>query len=1152
MSEANLLFHNSHNPYYRYPTGAVATDTSLYLGIDINITEPIKSVSLRLWQDIAGEKMIILTHSPTNPQHYFAQIATPNRGCLLWYYFIVESEKQTLFYGNTPEHSGGKGNIYEQVPPSFQITVYRFDAVTPDWFKHTIMYQIFPDRFYRQGNSIIPKKNAVYHADWNDQPCYYKDPDTKEIITYDFFGGNIAGIKEKLSYLKELGISVIYLNPIFEAASNHRYDTGNYNNIDPILGTNDDFIDLCQTAKDIGINIIIDGVFSHTGSDSIYFNRDNNYPSIGAYQSQASPYYSWYSFHNYPHEYDSWWGFHTLPNVNETTDSYMNFIINGENSVIKHWSKSGISGWRLDVIDELPQKFSRNFYRTLKDIDPDAIMIGEVWEDASNKVSYGVAREYLCGYEMDSAMNYPFRRIVLDFLLGYISGFDTIKRLSSQKENYPAQNYYAMMNLVGSHDVERIITLLGEAAFYDGMPGIIQSRYHLDESHYQLGMNRSKLAALWQLTFPGVPSIYYGDEIGMQGFRDPYNRAPYKWDDTPDKQDSPNLYLRDWFKKLIKLRNENIALQTGELLFVYESNTVIAYLRCIRNNKDIFGHKAKNDAFLIIINRSRNENAQLEIDLHGLCYDELEFMLSNKDNIHLQNNILKITVNALSAEILHQIDTVNDHERSCGILLHPTCLPSPYGIGDLGMTAFNFIDWLQTAKQKYWQILPLTPVGYGASPYQSSSVFAGNYLLISPDELIKIGLLDSADAYKIANTKYIDFPAVEKQKKLLLQKAFNKFSPDTNYNDFCAQQKYWLDDYALFIALKEHYNNTAWTDWPQKLKQRDKAAISQAQEEYNGKISYIKFIQYIFFKQWVKLKDYANSKSIRIIGDLPIFPSHDSADVWAHQEFFNLNADGSPKTIAGVPPDYFSANGQLWGNPHYLWDVMKKDNYSWWVERFSTLHKIVDVIRIDHFRGFAAYWVVDGNAKTARDGFWQDGPGSEFFTSIKQQLGPLPIIAEDLGLITADVEKLKTDCDFPGMKVLQFELYPSEFKNIGFVCSNNNIVYTGTHDNNTTIGWLKNDLDAETKAILSAHLNIDITASDNDINVKLCNKLMKYAYASNGRIAILPLQDVLRLDASARMNLPGTVGTNWQWQLMQQPDNNQAEYLAKLVEKYDR
>ena len=419
MLEQKDVEHNSQKNYYRSIVGAAEVGSKIRLGIRIDTTDTIKKVTLRTWQDYASEKFWTLTTvDDTKEKFYTITLKMPEVGCLFWYYFIIETEDRTYFYGNNPEQLGGLGTLYDHLPPSYQITVYEKGAKTPDWFKHSVMYQIFPDRFCRVGDKMIEKKGAVYHASWDDDPVYYKDPDTREIIAYDFFGGNIKGIESKLDYLKELGISVIYLNPVFESESNHHYDTGNYHKVDPIFGTNEEFRHLIDTAREKGIRIILDGVFSHTGAQSIYFNRDGRYDSLGAYQSPNSPYYEWYSFRNYPNEYDCWWDFWTLPNVRETTPSYMDFIIRNEDSVLKHWLNEGISGWRLDVIDELPIEFTETFYAELKRKDPDAVIIGEVWEDASNKIAYGFQRQYLCGREMDSAMNYPFREHLLNFLLG--------------------------------------------------------------------------------------------------------------------------------------------------------------------------------------------------------------------------------------------------------------------------------------------------------------------------------------------------------------------------------------------------------------------------------------------------------------------------------------------------------------------------------------------------------------------------------------------------------------------------------------------------------------------------------------------------------------------------------------------------------------
>ena len=1150
MPQREEAEHNSQDVYYRSPVGAVEAGKTIQLGIQLHMKEAVEKVLLRLWREGDGERLIEMTTKASENEEnrlYTVKLPMPERGCLVWYYFIVAASSGTFYYGNNMEHLGGFGDVYENVPPSFQITVYNKGAKTPDWFKHTVMYQIFPDRFYRQGNQLIEKKGAVIHASWEDKPCYYKDVDTKEIVAYDFFGGNLRGIEEKLSYLKELGISVIYLNPVFESPSNHHYDTGDYHKIDPILGTNEDFHELCAKAREMGIHIFIDGVFSHTGSDSRYFNREGSYDTVGAFQSVESPYYEWYNFHKYPYEYDSWWGFSTLPNVSETTPSYMDFIIHDENSVLHHWMKQGISGWRLDVVDELPAKFTQSFYQELKHTDPEAVLIGEVWEDASNKISYGVPREYLCGQEIDSAMNYPFRKIVLDFLLGNVDAGQSMRRLESLRENYPKENFYVMMNLLGSHDVERLVTLLGEAPFYDGMPAVQQSRFRLDTVHFNLAIARLRMAVLWQMTYPGVPCVYYGDEIAMQGFKDPYNRAPYEWEHGDD-------YTQNWYKKVIALRNEHMALQTGEFLPLYSDGEVMAYARLIRGGQDVFGKEAKNEVFLVVLNRSRVNEAKISLDISDFGDGEFKEAFRPENKITAVRGRLEVKIAPLMGTIYEQEMTVQKYPREAGILLHPTSLPSKYGIGDFGREAYRFIDFLAEAGQKIWQILPLGPVGYGYSPYQSPSAFAGNPMLISLDRLLEDGLLRAQDV-KVSyarNSSFVDFEHVWSFKKKCLRKAFLAFmetaAENADYQEFCEQEGYWLEDYALFCALKREYKDKAWMEWPEALRKREKKNLADSRRRLEESIGFEKFLQYIFQVQWSALHEYAKSKGIRIMGDMPIFISQDSADVWMNQKLFRLNEEGYPKTVAGVPPDYFSATGQLWGNPQYDWEAMKEENYSWWKKRFRKLYALVDIVRIDHFRGFESYWEVDGKAKTAINGRWVKGPGREFFAAMEQELGNLPIVAEDLGIITDAVEKLRDDCGYPGMKVLHFTLHFNEMKRMGFVAPENSIVYTGTHDNNTTVGWYTENLDASSAAAIAELLHAD------PANAKeICRKLVEFAYASAARMAIVPMQDILELDSRSRMNLPGTVGLNWKWCLRENSFHKEdAARLKDLCEKYQR
>ena len=1153
MIEKGNVEHNSQRIYYRSIVGAAESSSKIHLGIKIVSDEPIDKVMIRTHVEGGAEQLreLITNDEPTAAEKFYhIAIQLPDRGCLVWYYFIIVTEEQTYYYGNNKERLGGVGDLYDQVPPPpFQITVYQKGVKTPDWFKHSVMYQIFPDRFNRDGDRLIEHRNAVFHARWEDEPCYYKDVDTKDVIAYDFYGGNARGIEQKLGYLKELGIDVVYLNPIFESESNHRYDTGDYHKVDAIFGTEDEFKHLVDAAHEQGIKIILDGVFSHTGANSRYFNRAGYYEDLGAYQSKDSPYYDWYTFKEYPDKYDCWWDFWVLPNVKESTPSYMDFMIRDHDSVLHHWLGAGINGWRLDVIDELDPEFSKAFYAETKRIDPDAVIIGEVWEDASNKISYGVQRQYLSGYDIDSAMNYPFRAHVVDFIMGKIDGGTCMRRLESLRENYPKENFYAMMNLIGSHDVLRAVTLFGEAPDVEGMPALKQMQFRLDEEHEELGKARLLMAALWQFTYPGVPCIYYGDEIAMQGFKDPTNRRPYDWAHGDDR-------IRAEYKKFIAARHEIAALRTGELLPLHAAGDVVAFARVIRNGHDVFGNEEANAAYIAAFNRSK-EPLVASFDVVDFANGIFVDVFDGAKKYPVSRGRVNVKLEPLSGVLLHHIEPQQHYERRAGILLHPTSLPSKYGIGDLGREAFEFVDYLKAAGQSIWQMLPLNPVGFGFSPYQSPSAFASNPMLISIDGLIETGLLDESEVKPLEskNLSRVEFFKVGAWKEKLFKKAFNKFKTvegdlKRRFEEFRSREAYWLEDYALFMALKVDNKDKDWTQWADPIKQRDPEAITEAKARLADVIEYEEFKQFIFDVQWTKLHDYAHEKSIDILGDMPIFISADSADAWANQKFFKLNEDGTPKKVAGVPPDYFSATGQLWGNPQYDWDAMADDKYSWWKLRLKKLLEIVDIARIDHFRGFEAYWEIDSTEKTAINGKWIKGPGMALFTELGREIKDLQmrIVAEDLGVITDEVEQLRLDCGFPGMKILHFELHFNEDGRIGFMAPENSLVYTGTHDNNTTVGWYMEDIDNASKVTIADLIGADPRRPDD-----VCRKLIEFAYASNSRFAIVPMQDILKLDSGSRMNIPGTVGTNWSWRL--KPDyrlDSEAEKLKALCGKYKR
>ncbi len=611
--KSEFIRHDSHDIRYRKPFGAVSCGTEVCLSIDINTSLYISYVDLHLVAEDGMDTVLSMRLDCTEGslKKYTACFNASEQPGLIWYYFKAGIGGVDYFYGNNQFAYGGAGSIANHIPVYYQITVYKDSGETPDWYKHAIMYQIFPDRFFngnKDGKVSNPKKSSFVYSSWNDSPCYVKDCDTGSILRWDFFGGNLEGIIQKLDYLKELGITVIYLNPIFESHSNHRYDTADYKNVDNILGDNETFRRLCEIAKEHGISIILDGVFSHTGSDSIYFNKYGSYPELGAYQSNASKYYSWYRFKSYPKEYECWWGIDNMPNVDEMNPAYRQYIISGEDSVIKHWMKLGAKGWRLDVADELPDAFIKEIKEHMKKTDKESVLIGEVWEDASNKISYGERRRYLMGEELDSVMNYPFRNHMIDFILGHKAPEQVSAALMSLKENYPTHNFYSNMNFVGTHDVPRILTVLGEAPDEGYMTWRERESYRLNEASKSLAIKRLKLISLVQMTFPGVPSIYYGDEAGLEGYKDPLNRRTYPWGNE-------NKELLDWYKTLVALRKSKDAFSTGEYIPLLAEGDVFAYIRRIIHNKDAFGKKAQNGTAVVLLNRSRDKSTSVKLDL---------------------------------------------------------------------------------------------------------------------------------------------------------------------------------------------------------------------------------------------------------------------------------------------------------------------------------------------------------------------------------------------------------------------------------------------------------------------------------------------------------------------------------------------------------
>jgi 4-alpha-glucanotransferase len=483
---------------------------------------------------------------------------------------------------------------------------------------------------------------------------------------------------------------------------------------------------------------------------------------------------------------------------------------------------------------------------------------------------------------------------------------------------------------------------------------------------------------------------------------------------------------------------------------------------------------------------------------------------------------------------MDQLSTTHRTHRRSGILLHITSLPSKYGIGDLGPNAYEFADFLWQARQRIWQILPLTPIDpvLGNSPYNSSSAFAGNKYLISPELMVRDGLLASDDIKPMPNPKpnKVEYRRMTEYKNRLLDKAFEKFNNYENkekFKTFCSENAYWLEDFVLFSACKKYFDGKVWNAWPVDIRDRVLDAIEKLQTELKDELDKERFYQFLFFKQWYSLKQFCNDLDIRIIGDMPIYVDYNSPDVWSKPYLFKLNDNKKPAYIAGVPPDYFSKTGQLWGNPVYNWDIHKKDGYQWWLKRIEHNLKMYDQVRIDHFRGFVQYWEVEGSEKTALNGHWEDGPGEELFNAMLSRHTDLPIIAEDLGIITPDVIELREKFAIPGLKVLLFAFNSSKDTNpyLPHKCERNCVVYTGTHDNNTVKGWIKNDASEIEMERLTDYLG-------EKINLEEINwKLIELAMASKADYAIIPMQDILGLGQKSRMNTPSKSFGNWEWRL---------------------
>ena len=610
-----MLFHNSRDLQYRAPQGAVPCGSA---------------VTLRARSSIADARVLLRTWWAGNAAEYEMRrterdlfeivLDIPAQPGLMWYYFIEDCGASRAYYGNAADGLGGSGQMRETEPPSFQITVYDSAFKTPEWMREGIMYQVMVDRFC-EGKPRAQKAlsaDAHYHKDWNEPP-ELNSGDEYANVCNDFYGGDLEGLRKKLPYLSRLGVTVLYLNPIFRSRTNHKYDTGDYESIDPGFGTLEDFRALCRSAKRVGIRIVLDGVFSHVGSDSRYFNREGTYPDLGAYQSPKSPYYPWFDFRKYPGDYDCWWGFKSMPNVREMEPSHYEYIVSGKDAIASRYLEDGAYGWRLDVADELPMDFIRGLRRRVKEKNG-ACLIGEVWEDPSNKVAYGETRSYCLGDTLDSTMNYPLRNALLSFMLGDIDAHALVRQLDSQRENLPAPFYYSMLNLLGSHDRPRVINVFAGEKNLSPIRALRRATTLSDEA-YALGKKRFIAVFRFLCALPGMPSLYYGDEAGMQGMDDPFNRAAFPW----GREDTD---LTRAIHEIFSERHHSHALKTGMVKFFAASDDVVCALREIRGT-DAFGKKYPHERVLCVLNRAETSiafdlfAAHVELDGMSSCYIRL-------------------------------------------------------------------------------------------------------------------------------------------------------------------------------------------------------------------------------------------------------------------------------------------------------------------------------------------------------------------------------------------------------------------------------------------------------------------------------------------------------------------------------------------------
>lgn len=1200
MADSAFLIRTfSHDPTRRldrFPSGAVpaGTEVALTLRADKAVLEHVQGVQLEVDDPSCGLRRIEM--EPCE-EGYRALLDTAGEPRVLFYRFVVQTDFGCVVYAARTDGVSTAGSAYvseaaaamgtfpvaaaagRPMFPLFQLTVYDPGFTVPEWYSGSIMYQIFPDRFARGPEGVLRGGVESHagrgwpvdvHEDWNEPPAWGESYDP-----VDFFGGTLFGIEDRLDYLSLLGVEVLYLNPICEARSNHRYNTGDYMQVDPILGTWDDFERLADAAAKRGMRIMLDTVLSHTGASSRYFNLDGSYDSFGAAQGEGSPYRAWYDFaHSTQYApYRCWWNDPTLPEVEEHDPSWQEFVFGtlsdgasgsacsqaevrlkpkeprnplgpsspelvlgddasrrgnmppeGPDGLLAQWVAHGAGGFRLDVADEIPDDVLEMVRTAAKAASPDSVVIGEVWEDPTTKESYGSRRSYALGRSLDSVMNYPLRAALLRYALGNADAQQLETFLKMQKSNYPEPLYRGLMNLLSSHDVERVRSVLDLGMEFRDRPRSEQAAMvsGIDDAADARGARLHRMLACLVYMLPGVPCLYYGDEKGMQGGRDPFDRATFPWDGwRPDC----GRDLTAFYQALGKMRSASDVLKRGTAAFYSYGKDVACVLRMTGSggsfdNGDAAGGLAAGDvsgtsprpcidgALLCVANRS-DVPVDFVFDLvdvsSGLTDAEARALRFSRVNPRCvfttdesgvlpecgavcEDGIFSSSVGPMQA-LVFQLDSglQKPMGKGLGVICHVTSVPNEdaegnrLGHGTLGAPARRFVDMLAECGVRYWQTLPLNPTDEYGSPYAGLSAFAGN------PRLLEAGTED-----RIARGEY----------------------ECAECEEFVERNRKWLIPYAAFVAIKDELGGALWRDWPKEYHDWD-VRLAELPQLADG-IRTECMRQFAFERQWKELRAYANGRGVKIVGDMPIYVSADSADAWVHREYLTLDAEGNLTSQGGVPPDQFAEDGQLWGNPTYDWDALEANGYDWWLDRFERAFEWYDFVRSDHFLGFESYYSVP-SGKGAGEGEWLPGPGIGLFRSAYDKFGPLPVIAEDLGIITPEVRRLLAETGFPGMDVVQFfDGDPLAWwrPKPGKAC------FTSTHDTSTLVGWVKKRYCGDSDDWLEEAR-------------RMADGLVSQVVSSPAQVVFLSLQDVLGLDDSARMNTPGTTGGNWQWQAAQ-------------------